>query len=661
VSTISKIELNPLVLDKSDEFDQNLFLKDLISTIPSNLFKMDISEHAEKIRVLPVGTPRPGPLDLSYTPYLIEPMDNMSPNSSIQETAIIKGAQLGFTMMAQCVINFYIGEDPSDQLFISASTDSIEKWASRRLEPAITSYGYRDIIQSSENRSGKRMGDKMFSKEYLGRRLDMASAQSASSMRSTDKRVLIRDEIDGAPSKLKTGEGNWLDVSFARTNAWGNRRKVLDFSTPTSYDKSLIWKRFLEGDRRLYFVPCPHCQKQQDLKLENLIDEREDGLIINAFYACAHCGEAIYEYHKGDIFKPELCEWRPTARPISKYMRSYSINSLYSPMGMLSWTEIARKREKAESSIDPDDKKAFINLYGGMPYRQEGQKPRLDKVMELKGTYPAKEVPDMVLFITIGIDVQRGSEKDKKNPARLELEVLGHGPGYRTFSIDYKRITGPVDDPFSGAWEDLNQWAIDTELSFRKKNGEKISTALTFIDSGDGTLTEVVYRFANRWGSTFPIKGYQNLNKNNGIDKASATDYRRYKRSKVSEETIIYTISTNYYKNTIYNNLKIKRTDNEIQSPGFSDFPASYNRKYFEMLTAEEKRVDGNFYCPDKKRNEALDCRCYALCAADVYLDTLAEKYREAAKKKGANEVQLKSINRRWIIEKLKERLGVTD
>ena len=654
------VELNFTIQEK---FEQRTFLKGLVRSLPGRLFKMNVSDHAEKSRILPPGTPRPGPLDLSYTPYLIEPMNNMSADSPIQETAVIKGAQLGFTMMAECVICYNIGEDPSDQLFISASAATIEKWASRRLEPAITSYGYRKMIQGTvdENRSGKRTGDKQFSKEYLGRRLDMASAQSASSMRSTDKKVLIRDEIDGAPPKLKTGEGNWLDVSFARTNAWGNRRKVMDFSTPTTFEKSLIWKRYIEGDRRLFFVPCPHCDGMQDLKMKNLMEEREDGVIVDAFYACEYCGEAIYEYDKTELFNPEKCEWKPTAKSSSKYMRSYSINSLYSPMGMLSWAEIAKKREQAYTSIDPEDKRSFINLYEGLPYKEEGRKPTIEKVIKLRGTYPAGEVPDRVLFITIGIDVQRGSAKDKANPARLEMEILGHGPGHRTFSIEYKKFIGKVDDPFSGAWEDLNQWAMDTEMIYRKKDGTEMQPSMTFIDSGDGTLTNVVYRFTGRWQNTYPIKGYQNLNKNSGIDRKSATDYKRYKRSRISGDTTLYNISTNFYKNMIYNCFNIERVEGELQAPGFSDFPISYDKKYFNMLTAEEIRNDGNFYCPDGKRNEALDIRCYALCAADVYLDLLTEQAREALKQKGGSEADAKKITRKWIIQSMKQRLNVTD
>lgn len=648
-------------LDDAERFDETSFLKAQVENIPSRLLKISISQHAEENRVLPSGSPRPGPLDLDYTPWIREIMDNMSPTSIIQETSVLKGAQLGLTMSAECVVCYYIGEDPSDQLFISASSDSIEKWASRRLEPAISSYGYRPIIQSAENRSGKRMGDKMFSKEYFGRRLDMASAQSAASMRSSDKRILIRDEIDGAPAKLKTGEGNWLDVSYARTNAWGNRKKIFDLSTPTNYETSLIWKQYLKGDRRNFFVPCPCCEKMQTLKMENLIDDKEAGRIVNAFYACEHCGEAIYEYHKKTMFHPSKCEWKPTAVSTSKYIRSYYINSLYSPIGMLSWTKIAQLRDEANKSSDPEDKKAFKNLYEGMPYKQEGQKPKLEKVIELKGIYEAQEVPDMVLFITIGLDVQRGSTKNKENPARLELEVLGHGPGYRTFSIDYLRFEGAVNDAFSGAWENLHEWAMSNELSFSKKDGTKIPVSMTFMDSGDGELTSVVYQFTQRWNSTFPIKGYQSLSKNKGIDKASVNDFKRYKRSKIGEDTILYNISTNYYKTTIYNNLKIKRIESDIQAPGYCDFPISYKKKYFEGLTAEEKREDGNFYCPDKKRNEPLDCRCYALCAADVYLELLVEKYRDAARKRGAKEINIKTINRRWVIDVMKKQMNVSD
>lgn len=657
-----------LNLTRKQKNEQKEYLSRRVLDFPSSLPTEVISRHAEENRVLPPGTPRPGPLDLTYTPYLVEPMDNMSPQSVIQQTKILKGAQLGFTMMAECVICYYIGYDPSDQLFMSASEGGLEKWASKRLEPAISSYGYRHLIKANENTSGRRQGDKQFSKEYLGMRLDMVSAQAASAMRSDSKKVLIRDEVDGAPAKLKTGEGNWLDVSFARTNAWGNRRKVLDFSTPTTYEESLMYKEYLKGDQRKFYVPCPHCKEHQTLEFKNLVPERSDGQITSVFYACIHCGEAIYNYHKDEMLKidfenPEKgAHWRATAKPISKTIRSYHINSLYSPVGMLTWKEIYDIYDSAINSNDPDDMRSFTNLYLGLPYKEIGQKPKLQKIIENRGTYKEGEVPDNVLYITIGIDVQRGSKKDDKNPPRLELEVLGHGPGYRTYSILYKRIEGDVDDPFDGAWELLNQWSEETDLKFKKKNGKELNVSLVFIDSGDGTLTEVVYRFCGRWNSTYPIKGYRKSGEDAGLDKTSANDYRRYRLSKINEDTYIYIISTNHYKNVVYSNLKIERKEEHlIEPPGYCMFTSDRPDKYFEMLTAEEKKSDGNFYCPSGKRNEALDCRVYALCAGDVYLAQLVDNLRKSYKSKGAKDSELAQINSRTIIEILKTKQGVTD
>ena len=69
------------------------------------------------------------------------------------------------------------------------------------------------------------------------------------------------------------------------------------------------------------------------------------------------------------------------------------------------------------------------------------------------------------------------------------------------------------------------------------------------------------------------------------------------------------------------------------------------------MLTAEEKRRDGSFSCPSGRRNESLDCRAYALCAADVYLDNKLMDYRAVAKSNGASPADLQQINHRSIIE----------
>jgi phage terminase large subunit GpA-like protein len=117
--------------------------------------------------------------------------------------------------------------------------------------------------------------------------------------------------------------------------------------------------------------------------------------------------------------------------------------------------------------------------------------------------------------------------------------------------------------------------------------------------------------------------------------------------------TTLIEIATNYYKNHLYNSLKVARKPLEPQKPGFCDFPIDYGDKYFEMLTAEEKRANGSFHCPSGRRNEALDCRVMSLCAADFYLEAKTLAFRAAAKKQGISEIDISKITHRFVLEKI--------
>ncbi len=621
-----------------------------------------ISEYAQNNRILPPSTPFPGPWKNRRTPYNIEIMDNMGPFSPIQETRVMKAAQLGLTATAENVIAYWMDESPAEILYVSATESLLIKWATKRLEPLIDSCGYRyKIYAQTENKASRRTGDKIFSKEYVGGNLDMASSQSASSLRSDSKRILIIDEMDGAPPLLRTGEGNWAKVAMARTNAWGARKKILKFSTPTTFDASLINVEYEEGDQRKYLIPCPHCGKYQELRFGNektqygIKADTEAGELKKAYYLCEHCHDAIFNHHKTQMLIKG--QWEPSAVSASKTLRSYQISALYSPVGMYSWTELYLEYQNAQN--DPDGMRSFVNLYLGLPFKESGSRPDIKKVIELRGGYRAGTVPNGVLYLTAGIDVQQGSKKDPNNPPRLEMEVLGIGAGYRTYSILYRRFEGDVDDPCSGAWLELNEWAKQDGLVFKRKDGFALPVAMLFIDSGDGNLTDVVYRFAEQWQNTYPSKGFSALKKRktekSDIDSAGPLNFKRYRPVKVSGTLLLYEISTNYYKTHVYNNLKIERQGIDPQRPGFCDFPVDYGEKYFKMLTAEEKRRDGSFYCPSGRRNESLDCRVMALCAADAYLDSIVMERKALAKTAGATTADLQMINHRSIIDMLKQ------
>lgn len=646
------------------------FFDDQFDMMPVNPPRDYISEYAEEKRILPPNTPFPGPWDNRKTPYLIEPMNNMSPFSPIKHTVIVKGAQLGFTAMAENIIAFYMDECPTEILYISATDHLLNIWGPKRLEPLIDSCGFRNkIFAQIQTKGSRRTGDKILVKEFIGGTLNMASAQSASSLRSDSKRILIRDEIDGAPKFLTTGEGNWIEVSAARTNAWGDRKKILDFSTPTTVKGSNITPLFDDGDQRYYLVPCPFCKKKQILRLGSeksaygLKSETKGGRLIAAYYECEFCHDAIYNHQKTEMLNKG--EWIPTTKSIIDNYRSYRIGSLYSPVGMLSFTEFMEYYLKAKND-KVEGLRTFIPIYTGYAYKESGTKPRIERVLENRGTYHHKTIPDGVLYLTAGIDVQRGSEKDKGNPARLEMEIMGIGAAYKTWSIFYERFEGDVTDPYDGAWKKLDEWASPKGnkpggMTFYRKDGTPFTVNYLFIDSGDGNLTDVVYRFTNRWKNTFPSKGFSALKrrKTEKGDEAGPSNFRRYRAQKLKEDLYLYEMSTNYYKTHIYNSLSVKREPTGDQKAGFCDFPIEYGEKYFRMLTAEEKRGDGSFHCPSGTRNEALDCRVMCLCAADVWLDNKLYDYKADCKARGMKPSDLSLINHRHIIDMLNKKYGI--
>lgn len=643
------------------ETDINFF-SSLNNEKPTDRPPVLISEYIEKKRVMPSNTPFPGPYQNWRSPYAVGIMDCFSPYNPARYIDVMAAAQTVKSVTLENIIGYHMDANPSPMIFVSGTEALLDKWGPKRLEPLIDSLGVREkMVAPIENKASRSQGDKAQQKLFVGGFLEMASAQAPSSLRADSVKIILMDEVDSAPPDLSTGEGRWDKVVEARAKAWESRKKIGAFSTPTLYDQSIIYDRFLLGDQCLYFMPCPLCGKEilfRGLTHESgsgLRAETKNGEIEFIYYLCDYCNDAIFEHQKAEMMIKG--KWIPQAKP-ERFRKSFSINSLYSPVGMYSWLSYWLDYQTALRT--PDGMRSFVNLQDGMPYREKGSKPKLESVIELRGTYKQKTVPDQVLFLTMSVDVQRGTQ-DKKEPPRLEIEVLGHGARFRTASVLYKVIEGETDDPDSGAWKKMHEWAIETGLKFQRKDGFNFVVQTVFIDSSDNT--SVVYSFCQKWKNTFPIKGTHALKKRKEElgDEAGPENFKRYRLSK-SGETELYTISTNYYKKHIYNNLnnsiRIIEQDLDPDRPGFCDFPMDYSDQYFEMLTAEEHRRDGSFHKSRNKKNESLDLRVYNMCAGDVYLDRLVRDMKEAAKSAGADREDIKEINHEFVLRKLAAQVG---
>jgi len=627
-----------------------------------------VSEFAEQNRVLPTNTPFPGPWSNDRTPYLVEIMDNNSLYSEIQHTIFMKPAQIGATAAGENVTVYWM-KIGADILHLTATEDLLLRWSTKRLEPAIDSCGLRSkIFAQNAAKASKRTGDRALSKEFFGGSWTGASAGSPASLRSDSIRVLERDELSAARRKLVTGEGRFDDVSLARTFGYGDRRRVFDYSTPTVYGECLITELYESGDQRKFFVPCPLCGEMQVLEWghgfghENpnhgIHWELRDGRVQRVWYVCPFCEREILQRHKREMMliasMGGRAEWRPTSTAYAAYVRSYSINGLYSPVGMLSWKEMVIRYLKALES--PDGMRSFVNLYLGAPYRETGARPDWTKVIELRGDYRAGTVPKGVIFLTASVDVQRGQEKEDGRPARLEMEVCGHGIGYRTWSIEHKVFEGSTENEHEGAWADLAKYWRETMMTYQRADGARFQIKMAYVDSGDNTHT--VYAFCGMWQGVIPSKGMATVKrrKDEPLDEDMNRSIRRFRIANLEGGQILAEINGPFYKKQVYTNLKIPRKyDSPIQQANFCDFPIDYGEDYYKQLTAEEmiQEPDGNisFKKSSARPNEALDLRVMVLAARDHYLDQIVQFMKADAKNRGYTAAALEGINSRTALE----------
>jgi phage terminase large subunit GpA-like protein len=659
------------------------FIAELNDEKPTEAPPALISEYVNNRRIMPPGSPRPGAMDIDYTPYTIEIMDCMGPYSGVNRVSVEKGVQIALTTCAENVIGYYMDANPAEIMYCTASDALLKKWR-KRLEALIDSLGFRHKIQAQETHPGaRRSGDTSFSKEYSGGSLSMSSLQSPAGQRSESNRILVIDEADGAPATHTTGEGSYLGTLEGRTVAYGSKYKIFELSTPALLQDSVIHPQFMAGDQRYYNMPCPRCGAMIIYKFEfirpvfNRIDQLE-----SVFYECQECNKQIFEHEKTEMMRTGNGLWIPTAEPRDPTHRSYHISALYSPVGMLSWQRIYDFYLQSEEN--PDRKPSFKNLYEGMPFKEDGQRPDVYKAIALRGDYKNGTVPDGVIYLTMAADVQRGSERYqamtaqeltaeierlklsgknlwKANLPRIELEVFGVGKAYRSWSVDYRVFYGhTTQGPYEGAFEQMYQWVERSELTYHRKDGILFYPKIALMDASDGVTQNAVFEFCDRLGpNTYPNinDGWLKKKKDPELDEETHRNFDRYRLAKKGKSGPEYIqISTNYYKKIVYQRIKIDREKDPTkpQRPGFCDFPMDRADHYFHMLTGEELLQDGSFHNGGRPV-EALDVRGYNLCAADVYIESQIRDMKAKAEKARYRKDDIDKIDKKYFLALLEK------
>jgi phage terminase large subunit GpA-like protein len=567
---------------------------------------LTVSEWADRHRWLSSrASAEPGRYRTVRTPYMREIMDALSPGSPLQRVVLMKAAQVGATEAGNCFIGFVMHHAPGPMLAVQPTVELAKRNSRQRIDPLIEeSPELRAKVKPARSRDA---GNTMLSKEFAGGILIMTGANSAVGLRSTPARYLFLDEVDAYPASADE-EGDPVTLAEARSLTFAHRRKIFLASTPTIRGLSRIEREFEASDQRRFFVPCPHCRHRQWLKFDRL--RWQKGSPETAEYHCEGCDQPIAEHHKTAMLAAG--EWRATATGADPLTVGYHLSALYSPIGWLAWSGIARSWEAAQGSDEA--LRAFRNTILGETWFESGEAPDWQRLHDRREDWKPGTVPAGGLFLTAGADVQKD---------RIEVDVWAWGRGLESWLIDHLVIEGGPGD--AGCWQKL------TDLLGRvwaHESGQHLTIAKLAIDTG--YETSAVYAWARQvgFGQVAPVKGLEGFNRSSPVTGPTYVDAtvggKRLRRG-----VRLWTVATSTFKAETYRFLRQDRPTREEITAGAA-FPAGtvhlpdwVDSEWLKQLTAEQLvtvKTRRGFTKLEwqklRERNEALDCRVYARAAA---------------------------------------------
>ena len=554
---------------------------------------LKISQWADKFRHLSTeSSSEAGRFETSRAMFQKEIMDSIN-DPSIEEVVVMSCSQIGKTEILLNAIGYYIAYAPAPILVVQPTLEMARAWSQDRLAPmirdsAILKYKVADV-------KSKDSGNTVLHKVFDGGHITACGANSPASLASRPIKIVLCDEIDRYPPTAGS-EGDPVMLAKRRSATFWDSKLVLT-STPTVKGASAIESAYEDSDKRLFYVPCHKCKTKQVLKWSQVQWEKKEP--ETARYICQKCEtkwtdiERVKNIAKG--------QWKATNRFNGR--AGFRLNGLYSV-----WVTMEEAvGEFLRAKKLPETLRVFVNTYLGETWEDEGE--RIDDLGLYDRREDYKDIPDEIVLITAGVDVQDD---------RIECEILGWGLEEETWSIDYHTIYG--DPSASNIWQELDMVLTKT---YELPNKTKLKIVSACIDSGHHT--NMVYKFCKpRYARrVFAIKGI------GGEGKSIASRPNRNNIAKVP----LFSIGVDTAKELIYSRLRIKQ-----HGAGYCHFPKTYNEEYFRQLTAEKvitkyrRGFKKREWVLMRPRNEALDCRVYAVSAfilLNADLNTIAQRQKK--------------------------------
>lgn len=574
--------------------------------------ELTVAEWADKHRRLsPETSAEAGPWRTERTPYLREPMEAFT-DPKVKRIVMVAASQVGKSELELNIIAYIIDQDPGSILFVQPSLDDARKFSRLRIAPMIRdSKVLKAKVSDIKTRDS---GNTILQKSFPGGMLTITGSNSASALASTPARYIIGDERDRWAISAGT-EGDPWALAQARQTTFYNA-KAVEVSTPTIKGASNIENSYYKGTQERWCHRCPECGEYGEVIFDRIHFEHTVKKIRGKkvytvaepiTWACPNCGCIV----------PEATVRRQPAKWIAENpdayatgVRSFWLNAFASPW--VPWKDIIL--EFLQAKDDPQKLKVVYNTKLGELWEDRGGVLDEDTMLARREDYGTNadgspvELPQGVLVLTCGVDTQDN---------RLEYEVVGHGYYGETWGIKKGYIMGKPDT--AEVWQQLDD--VIGHVYHFKDSPRGLRISITCVDSG-GHYTQEVYAAcrARKNKRVFAIKGKGG----DGIPFVVPPSKVAIKDNK-KITCWLYTLGVDAGKETIMSSI-------QVQEPGakYCHFPRGesygYDSYYFNGLLSEKLELTqtkrGNHWAwvkiPGHERNEALDCRNYALAGFKI-------------------------------------------
>jgi len=633
--------------------------------------RLTVSQAAAKYRKLENKGAYVGPWQNEMTPYLVEPMDELTSRDFTAEV-FVGPAQCGKTDMFLNWLTYATTCDPADMMLIEKAQATARDFSIRRVDRL-----HRQSEEVGAKLIPRRDADNTFDKQYLGMLLNLSWPTINELSGRPIPRLWLTD-YDRMPEDIDD-EGSPFDQARKRATSFRSHGMTVAESSPGYSITDPKWERksahqapptggilslYNRGDRRRWYWRCISCHHAFEPAFglfkypdsEDMMESAEQVVL-----ACPECGQ-LYSQHPGHHEGPGRYEmnlkgrwvkdgqvWMPEGHlagtPVRSDIASFWLKG--AAAALVDWKTLVINYLKAlEEYKDTGSEMALKTTVGvdqGEAYLPKSQE-ELRAPEDLKARardLGEKVVPYGVRFLIATVDVQKN---------RFVVQVHGIGEGTDSWIVDRFEIRKSRRlDPdgerlwinpgaYPEDWKLLVQEVMEKTYPLADGSGRMMAIKETWCDSGGRAgVTPNAYKFylwlrrgdgdesdlridddeSYGWKPGLAarfrlLKG--DPNENAPRARISYPDSQRKDRHAGARgEVPVVMLNVDMLKDNL--NTRLDRTD---PLGGRINFPSWLSYNFFAELCVEIKDPKKGWINPKQYRNESWDLLVYLLGAVHL-------------------------------------------